>query len=239
VTTCCCFNTFLYLALCAFSLLVEDVIVSLANANVKRVNSYQHNFFSEVNKICFERSLSCSSMMFIWSKIKFKIIVLFCNFFFLIYPCDQSWIFSTITPVFSVTWFFRNHYNMLICCSRNIFDYYQCLNTYEVQFNVWCCLGKAPSPPFCIKSRVVIWKFTSDPLIILGKSAEFCKMYLNMWNFIIEWGSDSQKICIRSFCLSNTFVQLSERTALVLFRRQLSILHPSWCFFPFTSSGSW
>ncbi len=32
--------------------------------------------------------------------------------------CDQSWIFSIITPVFSVTWSFRNHSNMLI--------YYQC-----------------------------------------------------------------------------------------------------------------
>ncbi len=32
----------------------------------------------------------------------------------------QSWIFSIITPVFSVTRFFRNHTNMLICCSRNI-----------------------------------------------------------------------------------------------------------------------
>ncbi len=42
-----------------------------------------------------------------------------------IYSCDQSWIFSIITPVFSVTWSFRNH-NMLICCSRNISDYYQC-----------------------------------------------------------------------------------------------------------------
>ncbi len=31
----------------------------------------------------------------------------------------QSWIFSIITPVFSVTWFFRNHYNILICL-RNI-----------------------------------------------------------------------------------------------------------------------
>ncbi len=32
----------------------------------------------------------------------------------------QSWIFSIITPVFSVTWSFRNHSNMLILCSRNI-----------------------------------------------------------------------------------------------------------------------
>ncbi len=29
-------------------------------------------------------------------------------------------------PVFSVTWSMRNHSNMLICCSRNISDNYQC-----------------------------------------------------------------------------------------------------------------
>jgi len=27
----------------------------------------------------------------------------------LLYSCDQSWIFSIITPVFSVTWSFRSH----------------------------------------------------------------------------------------------------------------------------------
>ncbi len=32
----------------------------------------------------------------------------------------QSWIFSILTPVFSVTWFIRTHSNMLICCSRKI-----------------------------------------------------------------------------------------------------------------------
>jgi len=32
-----------------------------------------------------------------------------------IYSCDQNWIFSIITPVFSVTWSFRNQYNMMIC----------------------------------------------------------------------------------------------------------------------------
>ncbi len=38
----------------------------------------------------------------------------------------QSWIVSIVTPVLSVTWSFRNHANMLICCSRNISYYYQC-----------------------------------------------------------------------------------------------------------------
>jgi len=36
----------------------------------------------------------------------------------------QNWIFSIITPVFSVTWSFRNHSDMWICCSRNIYHYY-------------------------------------------------------------------------------------------------------------------
>ncbi len=31
-------------------------------------------------------------------------------------PVMQSWIFSIITPAFNVTWSFRNHSNMLICC---------------------------------------------------------------------------------------------------------------------------
>ncbi len=33
----------------------------------------------------------------------------------------QSWIFSIISPVFSLTWSFRNHYDMLVSCSRNIY----------------------------------------------------------------------------------------------------------------------
>ncbi len=42
-----------------------------------------------------------------------------CNYF----PAMQNWIFSIITPVISVTWSFRNHYNMLICSLIN-FSYY-------------------------------------------------------------------------------------------------------------------
>ncbi len=43
------------------------------------------------------------------------------------------WIFSFITAVFSVTWSFRNHLNMPICCSRTIYYYYQC-------WKLLCCL---------------------------------------------------------------------------------------------------
>ncbi len=48
--------------------------------------------------------------------------------------CDDKAEFSAaITPGFSVTWSFRNHSNMLICCSRNIYYYYQC-------WKQLCCL---------------------------------------------------------------------------------------------------
>ncbi len=47
-------------------------------------------------------------------------------YFFFIHSSDKSWIFSVITPVFSVTRSFRNHTNMPICCSINIYDNYQC-----------------------------------------------------------------------------------------------------------------
>ncbi len=45
----------------------------------------------------------------------------------------QSWIFSTITPVFSVTWSFINHSDMLICCSRNI-------SYYNQSWKQFCCI---------------------------------------------------------------------------------------------------
>ncbi len=70
---------------------------------------------------------------FIWSKtVKSNILKYYYNFkqlfYILIYfiPVIQRWIFSIITPVFSVTWSFRNHSNMLISCSRNISNSYQC-----------------------------------------------------------------------------------------------------------------
>ncbi len=56
--------------------------------------------------------------------VKYYIITIYnsCFLFEYILKCNlfhvtQSWDFSIITPVFSVTWSFRNHSNMLICCS--------------------------------------------------------------------------------------------------------------------------
>ncbi len=48
----------------------------------------------------------------------------------------QSWIFSIITPVFSVTWSFRNHSNMLICCSGNVSYCFQCWK--QLCCFIWC-----------------------------------------------------------------------------------------------------
>ncbi len=51
--------------------------------------------------------------------LQFKTTIFNCNIHF--FSCDQSWIFSFLTPVFSVTWSFRNHSNILICCSIKVF----------------------------------------------------------------------------------------------------------------------
>ncbi len=47
-----------------------------------------------------------------------------------------SWIFSIITSVFSVTWFFRNHFNMLISCSSNV-SYYFVENCFAASYFLW------------------------------------------------------------------------------------------------------
>ncbi len=63
---------------------------------------------------------------------------------------ELSCIFSIITPVFSVTWSFRNHNNMLICCSRNISDYYQC-------WKQLCCTIFLWKPWFILFFRIHRW----------------------------------------------------------------------------------
>jgi len=65
----------------------------------------------------YERSLYYCEIL-----LQFKTTVFYINIFYnVIYSSDESWIFSIITPVFSVTWFFRNQYNMILC-SINISD---------------------------------------------------------------------------------------------------------------------
>ncbi len=86
----------------------------------------------------FERSLLCciysrlhllfnAAFFFIYKNIGKSELLLQCNIAFsiliyfksVIYSCDGKAEFSAVvTPIFSVTWSFRNHSNMLICCSR-------------------------------------------------------------------------------------------------------------------------
>ncbi len=79
-----------------------------------------------------------------WNIIQFKITVFYVNMLNYIYFCDQSWIFIIITPVFSVTWSFRNHSNMLILSSV-IINFYWCsiINSGSSYYQCWkqfCCL---------------------------------------------------------------------------------------------------
>ncbi len=74
---------------------------------------------------------------FIWSKncinsnaVKYQYDLIMQLFYILIYlkyiSCESKAEFSAaIISEFSITWFFGNHYNMLTCCSRNIYFYYQ------------------------------------------------------------------------------------------------------------------
>ncbi len=55
-------------------------------------------------------------------------------------PVIQSWIFSITGVVFSVTRSFRNRSNMLICCSRSIYDYYRCWKLFLWKLIIHNCI---------------------------------------------------------------------------------------------------
>ncbi len=74
----------------------------------------------------------------------------------------KSWIFSIITPVFSVAWSFRNHSNMLFWWSINISYYFQC-------WKQLCCLIF-----FCGNSNILFR--------IPFKTTTIKNIYLNTWN---------------------------------------------------------
>ncbi len=72
--------------------------------------------------VFLRNSLLLTKPAFIWSKIQ----QIFCEIFLLlkITAFYLNILKRIITPVFSVTWPFRNHSNILICCSGNIYYYY-------------------------------------------------------------------------------------------------------------------
>ncbi len=118
-----------------------------------------------------ESSLLCSPMMRLfnvkysknWNIVKKNVLIknIFCYDIFLdvIYFCDvRAETFSIINPVFSVTGSFRNHSNMLVCCSRNI--------SYFNHFKCWkqlCCL-------------IFVWKLIFQDSL----------MKINLWKYKIE-----------------------------------------------------
>jgi len=66
----------------------------------------------------------------------------------------QSWIVSIITQIFSVTWSFRNHFNTLICCSRNIYWKQLCCLIFFVE--IMMCLMHLFQFQFNFLYRIVI-----------------------------------------------------------------------------------
>ncbi len=104
------------------------------------VRFFLFNFFM------FLKSLSCSPRLHLFDQkyknnniVKFyyiSILLLYYNIITVyILKCDFLWWQSSQYAVFSVTWSFRNHSNMLICCSRNHF-YYQCGNHDTFLFRI-------------------------------------------------------------------------------------------------------
>ncbi len=116
----------------------------------------------------FERILFCSPMLHLFEQkysknceilLQFKITFFYFNILWnVIYSCDQSWIVSIITPVCSVTWSFRNHSNMLICCSRNITSHYQCWKQLCCFIFLWIFFSGFFLMNRKLKGTAFIWK---------------------------------------------------------------------------------
>jgi len=97
----------------------KHILISFSSYKlvVKSVGSVRFLMFLK------EVSSAHQGCIYLIKKHKYCEILLQCKitcFFF----CDAQLNFQH--HYFSVTWFFRNYSNMLICWSRNISDYYQC-----------------------------------------------------------------------------------------------------------------
>ncbi len=89
------------------------------------------------------KTLLLNKPAFIWSKIQWNIITVQNNFSVWIYLFLWSKLyFQHHYSSLQCHMIFRNHYNMLICCWRNISDYYQCWNgifwrTFKRKTFIW------------------------------------------------------------------------------------------------------
>ncbi len=71
--------------------------------------------------------------------------------------------FRIITSVFSVTWSFIDHCNMLICCSRNIYYYYYYYYYYYC-WNQLCCCAVCLNTGFWLAGRFAVKPFITQVL---------------------------------------------------------------------------
>ncbi len=113
-----------------------DVVHYQSKVSDQKACSCFFKEFSSAHQACIYLIHNTAKAV-IFGNIVIKITAFYLDiFFYVIFSCDQSKTFSIITPVFSVTWSFRNHSNMLICCSRNVYYYYhQYLKQLSVFFN--------------------------------------------------------------------------------------------------------
>ncbi len=87
-----------------------------------------------------------------------------------IYFCDQICIFSIITPVFRVTW---PSEIIIICCSRNISDYYRCWKQLIFLWKLWCISGftdeqKGQKISMYLKSKCFVTLWMSLLSLLMG-----------------------------------------------------------------------
>ncbi len=109
----------------------------------------------------------------------------------------QSWFFSIITPVFSVTWSFRNHFNMLFCCSGYISYYHKCWK------RLCKCLStvisfienfKITASNLCknVKLFSSIFDWFNASLIIFLKEYIYIYIYWNKGKSLFIWHENNQ-----------------------------------------------
>ncbi len=68
----------------------------------------------------------------------------------------QNWIFSIHYSIFSVTWFFRNHSNMLIFCSRDILIIINVENNCAL-LKLWCSFSGFLDEKKNLNQKKIIW----------------------------------------------------------------------------------
>jgi len=119
---------------------------------------------------------------------------LYFNFF---YSCDQSWIFCIISPVFSVTWSFRNQSNMMICCSRNIY-YYQCwklLSHIFVETMIHFFFPSGFLNEYKVKKNSIYLKYNANNAFFIVTCAGWCSLVCDFELQIRVWCRLLKSVC--------------------------------------------